>query len=96
MTVPDLLPGPNADFWDWQLKGACRGQDSSAFYHPEGERGRSRALREARAKAICQACPVIAECREHALRVGEPYGVWGGLSESERMTILRGREFSRA
>jgi WhiB family redox-sensing transcriptional regulator len=23
-------------------------------------------------------------CREHALAVREPYGVWGGLSEHER------------
>jgi uncharacterized protein (DUF2237 family) len=22
------LPGPNADFWDWQLHSACRGLDS--------------------------------------------------------------------
>ena len=33
----------------------------------------------------------IAACREHALKVAEPYGVWGGLSESERMAVLRNR-----
>jgi len=33
------LPGPNADFWDWQLHSACRGLDSDIFYHPDGERG---------------------------------------------------------
>ena len=33
------LPGPNADLWDWQLSAACRGVDSSLFFHPEGERG---------------------------------------------------------
>lgn len=31
------------------------------------------------------------QCREHALKVGEPYGVWGGLSESERNEILRAK-----
>lgn len=30
------LPGPNADLWDWQLRGLCRGKDSSLFFHPEG------------------------------------------------------------
>lgn len=89
MPQPRQLPGPNADIWDWQLRGSCRGSDSAVFFHPDGERGRARAQREMRAKAICQACPVLAECRQHALLVGEPYGIWGGLSESERDTILR-------
>ena len=40
------------------------------------------------AKAICQSCPAITECRAHALRVREPYGIWGGLSESERASLL--------
>jgi WhiB family redox-sensing transcriptional regulator len=82
------LPGPNADLWDWQLVGSCRGVDSSLFFHPEGERGPSRARREAEAKAICATCPVIEKCARHALAVREPYGVWGGLSESEREQIL--------
>ena len=30
--------------------------------------------------AICKTCPVIEECREHALHAGEVFGVWGGLS----------------
>lgn len=91
MSQPHLLPGPNADFWDWQLHGACRGEESDMFYHPDGERGRARAQRENRAKAICHTCPVIAACREHALKVAEPYGIWGGLSESERLSVLRNR-----
>ena len=37
------LPGPNADLWDWQLDGACRGTDTALFFHPEGERGPARA-----------------------------------------------------
>lgn len=41
-------------------------------------------MREHRAKAICRECPVLAQCRDHALAVGEVYGIWGGMSESER------------
>lgn len=78
------LPGPNADLWEWQLLGACRGKDSSLFFHPEGERGPSRVAREAAAKEVCSHCPVIEPCRAHALATREPYGVWGGMSESER------------
>lgn len=91
MTLPHQLPGPNADFWDWQLHGACRGENSEVFYHPDGERGRDRARRENRAKAICAECPVMKLCRDHALAVAEPYGIWGGMSETERTVLLRKR-----
>jgi WhiB family transcriptional regulator, redox-sensing transcriptional regulator len=85
------LPGPNADLWDWQLHGACRGMDSAFFFHPDGERGPARASRERRAKAVCESCPVMDPCRRHALAAGEPYGIWGGLSESERSAAAGGR-----
>jgi WhiB family redox-sensing transcriptional regulator len=58
------------------------------FFHPDGERGPSRNNRIARAKAVCASCPVIQQCREHALAVQEPYGIWGGLSEDERLIII--------
>ena len=86
------LPGPNADLWDWQLLAACRGVDSSLFFHPEGERGSTRRRRAEAAKAICHSCPVMMQCREQSLRVREPYGVWGGLSEDERTAALAGRD----
>ena len=83
------LPVPVTDVWDWQIRGACRGMDSALFFHPEGERGPARSGREAQAKQICASCPVLAQCRAHALAVHEPYGVWGGLSESDRDVIVR-------
>jgi WhiB family redox-sensing transcriptional regulator len=86
------LPGPNADLWDWQLKGLCRGMDSAFFFHPDGERGPARARREARAKAVCERCPVLTSCRKHALAVQEPYGIWGGMSESERDAVVKSRK----
>ena len=49
-----------------------------------------RSDREAAAKAVCAGCPVRRECLDHALTSGEPYGVWGGLSEGERETLLYG------
>lgn len=91
MPTPQELPGPNADFWDWQIRGLCRGVDSAWFFHPEGERGRARAQRESRAKELCSRCPVLAQCRQHALRVREPYGIWGGMSEADRELVTRHR-----
>jgi WhiB family redox-sensing transcriptional regulator len=82
------LPGPIADLWDWQRLGRCRGRDSAQFFHPDGERGSSRHRRETQAKTMCGTCPVRAECAAHALAVREPYGVWGGFSEAERLRLL--------
>jgi WhiB family redox-sensing transcriptional regulator len=79
------------------MQGACRGEDPGTFFHPEGERGPARAAREAAAKAICASCPVLERCADHALRVREPYGVWGGLTEDDREHIYRiEREARRA
>ena len=84
------LPGPVADLWDWQMDGACRDVDETLFFHPEGERGPRRRNRDLAAQQVCSTCPVIAECRAHALAVKEPYGVWGGLTEDDRQEILSG------
>jgi len=40
-----------------------------------------------RAKALCGACPIQAECLAGALRREEPWGVWGG-EIFERGTVI--------
>lgn len=82
------LPVVVAEEWEWQLQGSCRGADSSLFFHTDNERGSARERRETRAKAICQTCPVLAQCRRHAMTVQEPYGIWGGLGEIERRELF--------
>jgi len=82
------LPGPNADVWDWQMDGLCRGRDSGQFFHPDGERGSARLRREMAAKALCRSCPVRPECAAQSLSAREPYGVWGGFTEAERLRLL--------
>ena len=88
MTDVRRLPSATTDHWDWQSEAACRGTDTEKFFHPENERGPRRAARENAAKAICHTCPVMAHCAAYALRHREPYGIWGGLSETERDEIL--------
>jgi WhiB family redox-sensing transcriptional regulator len=48
-----------------------------------------------KAKQICVRCPVIVECRHHALTVQEPYGIWGGLDEGERRAAFARRRHAR-
>ncbi|MER6126814.1 WhiB family transcriptional regulator [Streptomyces sp. NPDC001795] len=84
---PDAGLRPVEALWDWQQRAACRGL-GSYFYSPQGERGRSRRAREQRALAICARCPVLEACGAFALGAHEPYGVWGGMTESQRRQIL--------
>ena len=73
----------------WQRRAACRGPESSLFFPPSLAETRSdRDAREARAKAICAECPVTTECLEYALEIREPLGIWGGLNEFERGSLL--------
>ncbi len=71
----------------WQRRASCRGEAGRDFYPPfSGERKGDRRARELRAKAVCESCPVRAECLEHAVVSGERHGVWGGLTSDERLT----------
>ncbi|WP_055591202.1 WhiB family transcriptional regulator [Peterkaempfera griseoplana] len=70
--------------WQWQARAACRGMDSSVFFSPPNERGTTRRRRERNARRICQSCAVRTPCARFALETAQPYGVWGGLTETER------------
>jgi WhiB family redox-sensing transcriptional regulator len=82
------LPAPVGEHGEWQVLAACRWMDVERFFHPQNESAPVRDKRIAAAKLVCRDCPVLAECRTHALTTREPYGVRGGLSESERARIL--------
>lgn len=74
--------------WAWQLDARCRGADPGIFYGSDGERPSARRIRHQRAKAICAECVVIQQCRDHALRYRERFGIWGGIGEVERHALL--------
>lgn len=74
---------------DWRLRAACRGPQSVVFFPPPRfERKEEKRERERQAKEICSACVVLGDCRNHALSRGEQHGIWGGLSENERRSLL--------
>ncbi|MFF3214450.1 WhiB family transcriptional regulator [Streptomyces sp. NPDC002886] len=81
------LPGRAEHHWLWQEEAACRELGSRLFFHHAGEPGQDRERRDAAAKEVCALCPVQRDCLRHALKVGEPFGVWGGLSERERRRL---------
>ncbi len=76
----------------WQIKGLCRGNHSYLFFPPSTvERKEERERREIKARAICSVCPVDSDCLEFSLTIKEPYGIWGGLTETERRQVLAHR-----
>jgi WhiB family redox-sensing transcriptional regulator len=83
------LPWPVFSSYEWQQGGACAKAeaDPNLFFHPDGERGPARRLREVSALAVCASCRVLEACRGHAMSVREPYGVWGGTTETDREKI---------
>ena len=83
--ISSAIPGER-----WELSAACSGTDTAAFYPADGERDVARRPREAKAKAICRQCPVIAECLRWAIATNEPWGMWGGLSRNERLQSVIG------
>lgn len=62
---------------------------TAIFYPEDGERFAAND-----AKAVCALCPVKGECLDHALANGGSegrYGVWGGMTETERRKEARRR-----
>jgi hypothetical protein len=64
----------------WHARAACRGADPVLFFAEQTED---------EAKLLCRSCPVRLDCLEAGL--GEPWGVWGGLTARERRGERRRR-----
>ena len=75
----------------WLGRAACAGMDGPLFFGPEDEARPEREIREARAKAVCQLCPVRGQCLDYALGNSIRYGIWGGLNQEERARERRRR-----
>jgi WhiB family redox-sensing transcriptional regulator len=81
MTLLNLRADPNA----WRERAACLGDMAAAFYPPLRPENRSvKHAREQQAKALCASCVVRENCLDQALAQGERYGIWGGLTDTER------------
>jgi WhiB family redox-sensing transcriptional regulator len=68
----------------WQTQALCA-QTGADFFFPEP----GSSVREA--KRICGMCEIRSACLEYALSNDERFGVWGGLSEKERLHLRRTR-----
>lgn len=91
-----FLSQTDTEFEDWREQAACRDYPNTLFFgDDQGESEIERQAREARAKAVCQRCPVIEPCLEFAMETNQKYGIWGGLTDKERASLKRRRARAR-
>ena len=76
----------NADY-TWRSLAVCRGTDPDLFL-PVGTTGQA-LVQIARAKEVCDECPVRVECLDYAIATNQDSGIWGGLDEEQRRSIRR-------
>jgi WhiB family redox-sensing transcriptional regulator len=73
-TLNDLIGRPA-----WQRRAACRGEGTAHFVVGRGAHGGY-----VRAKALCDTCPVSAECLQYALDDVDLVGYWANTTGAER------------
>jgi len=65
----------------WVRNALCRNADPDELF--------VRGAAQRKAATICRNCPVKRECGADALDNKVEYGIWGGLTERQRRTLLR-------
>jgi WhiB family redox-sensing transcriptional regulator len=65
----------------WMVEGLCRDSSTEVFFPDDGVGG-------GQAQRICARCSVKALCLEYSLHHRIAYGIWGGVSERERLRLL--------
>ncbi|WP_236242640.1 WhiB family transcriptional regulator [Streptomyces sp. CC228A] len=83
------LPAPHDPELSWQKTALCAQTGPELFFPEPGSSTRE-------AKFLCGRCDARGACLEYALAHDERFGVWGGLSEQERLALRRGRRERQA
>jgi WhiB family redox-sensing transcriptional regulator len=68
---------------EWAADAACRTVRPDVLF--------VRGAEQNRAKQVCSGCPVRVACLAEALDNTIEWGVWGGMTERERRSLLRRR-----
>lgn len=70
---------------DWSEDALCAEVDPEIFFPIAGQRDNGR-----KAKRICAKCSVVDKCLEYGMDV--EFGIYGGLTASERARLRRTRK----
>lgn len=74
---------------NWRGEALCAEVDTDIFFPDKGGSSRE-------AKQICGRCTVSDQCLDFALRNGERFGIWGGVSERDRRRLSQELGLTRA
>jgi WhiB family redox-sensing transcriptional regulator len=66
----------------WMGDAVCAQTDPELFFPEKGASSHE-------ARRVCRGCGVRKECLEFALKTGQRFGVWGGVSERQRRSMKR-------
>ena len=75
--IPQARLAAAVDVWDSAL---CAQVDPEIFFPEKGGSTRQ-------ATQVCVGCPVRIQCLDYAMTNDERFGVWGGLSETQRHNL---------
>jgi len=76
---------PKYDQVDWD-KAECLGVHTDLFFSVEEERSTQAYMYINAVRSMCARCPIQFACLSYAF-AHEAYGVWGGLTSPERLSI---------
>lgn len=66
----------------WTMRASCLGMADELFCEAKDQR---------EARKVCRHCPVRLDCLVEALDNRIEWGIWGGMTERERRSLLRSR-----
>lgn len=72
---------------EWQKQARCAEVDPVIFFPEKGEK-------TADAKRVCFSCEVRLECLQYSLDMNERFGIWGGLTELDRIKLYKRKKAS--
>ena len=72
---------------DWVTQAHCRDIDPEELF--------VKGAAQRKAVAICRHCPVVLQCRADALDNRVEFGVWGGMTERQRLSLIHISEPTR-
>lgn len=86
------------DHPNWQVDAHCRDMDQAIFYGDEDRTGKARhhpsltVDEVAKARSVCNSCPVQMDCLEYAISNREEFGIWGGSTAGQRKKWIKAFE----
>jgi WhiB family redox-sensing transcriptional regulator len=67
---------------DWRDRARCVNTDPESFFPESGETSPT-------AIKVCRGCPVSKQCLDFAMTKDIPFGIWGGLTQRQRLRLIR-------